>query len=115
MATVALVPRTNDRTEPAGNFTDNITAVSSGNTYTFPNDGDTQLLLLNSAGANTLTFITPGTDPDGNAIADKALTLIASKMYFWKRFPSTYTDPATNLVSFTVSANASVAVYQGAK
>ncbi len=51
----------------------------------YQNDGRTRLLIRNAgAGSHVLTFVTPGTSPGGNAIANKTFTVGAGD---WAEIP----------------------------
>lgn len=54
-------------------------ALSTGDTYQFDNDGRTALHFKKSGATNcNVTIVTPGTDADGNAIADKVVVVPAT-------------------------------------
>jgi len=107
VADVTVTPKTPTRAAPA-NFTDDLTAATSGNTYLVPNDGNTRLVARSTPGA-TLTVETPG-DVDGLAIADRAFTLAAGKVYV---IPPLSPAAYGNTLRVTVSANTDLLAVKG--
>lgn len=112
MANIDLVVYEAKRSATGVNFTDNKVAAIAANTYYFPNDGATKLIVQSTAGAD-VTIETPGT-VDGLAVADKVIAIAATKVYVIGPFPtSTYNDTATGKVKVTVSANTDILAFRG--
>ena len=110
MANIDLTVYEAKRSVTGVNFTDNKTAAVAANTYFFPNDGNTKLILQSTAGGD-VTFETPNTE-DGMAIADKVVTLAATKVYVIGPFPpNTYNQGGK--VKVTVAANTDILAFRG--
>ena len=101
MATVNLAVEQITR---AGTDLTDTGSLSTGNTYTFPNDGQTFLHFKKSgAGACTVTIVTPKTI-GGMAVADLTVSVPAStgdKMI--GPFPPDLFNDSAGLCSFTLS------------
>ena len=94
------------------NVTDQDSAATSADTYYVPNNGDVRLIVTNAAGSNNFTVTTPGT-VDGLAIADRVISLTASKVYVIGPFPTSVYNDGQGRLGFTVSANADVIAVRG--
>jgi hypothetical protein len=89
-------------------YTTNLLAVTSANTYYIPNDGTVRLMLECTAGG-TATIDTPNT-VDGLAIANLTLTLTAAKVFIFGVFPVAVYGSSIKL---TVSANSNLLAVRG--
>lgn len=69
--------------------------------------GSTLIVKNGSASSITVTMVTPGTLPTGDAYPDKAYT-VAAGGEAWIPVRSEYRDPVTGVASVTFSATASV-------
>lgn len=76
--------------------------ITAADTFTFPNDGKTILLLVHGAGASNLTVVTPNT-ARGKAIADTVVALTASGTTIVGPFPPDLYNDASGLVTASVS------------
>lgn len=88
-------------------------AAASAGGDTFTPDGRTYLQAKNtSAGAITVTIVTPRTDAYGNAIADNTVSVPATTGdRLIGPFPyEAYADPATGLANLTYSASAGLSI-----
>lgn len=112
MPTVTLTPVAASRTTPVVITAAAGTAVVSGNDYVFANDGNSRLVILNSANSTTVTIATPGT-VDGLAIADRTYTVASSANVVAGPFPTAIYNNNSGQVSFTVNQNAEVFVIRG--
>lgn len=109
MTLYALTIHTCNRSAAPANVTDGFQAVTSSDTATFANDGNTRLLADAAAGSN-LTIVTPATI-DGMAVAELVLVIpTSSKVMAAGPFPvSVYGETVT----VTVDATTSVFVMSG--
>jgi len=112
MAEIAITVFDAGRAATSGaNYTDSKTAATSGNNYNIPNNGRVGLI-LECTGGGTATVITPGTI-DGLAITDLSLTTTAAKILLWGAFPTAiYNNPATGIMTVTVSANTNLLAFR---
>lgn len=112
MAVVALAPQTPTVDGVTPTYTG---SLSTSNTYTFPNDGRTFLHVKKSgAGACVATIATPA-EVDGNAIADKTVTIPATTgdKLIGPFPPRTFTNAdGVATVSFSEITGLTVAVLQ---
>lgn len=99
LATTALVS--------AGNAVPFVAASAGGDAA---QTGDTLVLLVKNgdASSHTVTLVTPGT-VDGLAVADRAVVVAAGTTVAIP-LKDVYTNPATNLASFSYDAVTSVTV-----
>jgi hypothetical protein len=100
MADVTLTVYTPTRATGVA-VTDNHTNATAGTNYLFANDERTVLIATcTDGGGGTATVDVPATE-DGNAIADRTLTLAANKQLVFGPWPKTVYGTT---VSVTVSA-----------
>jgi hypothetical protein len=85
----------------APNYTDNLTAATTGNNYYIPNNGEVRLI---AAGAATVTVQTPNTQ-DGNAITDLTVVLPDTDIRVLGPFSPQYYNDSQGRMLVTVSAN----------
>lgn len=80
------------------------------NGMSFPNSGKEFIRIKQGVGARVLTIVNP-TTVDGLPVADRAVTIPASKNYMIGPFPKSYND-ADGLIHLTFDAltNTSIAV-----
>jgi hypothetical protein len=76
--------------------------LTATDSYTFPNDGKTFLLVKHGAGAANATFVTPGTYR-GKAIADNVVALTVSGDKLIGPFPPDLYNDSGGLVSVSFS------------
>jgi hypothetical protein len=106
MAITPITQRDINRNSPAGLATVYSTGLAQPDTFTFSNDGNVFLHFEKTgAGACTVTVITPGTVAGGIAVADPTYTVPATTgdVMVGPFPPDVFNDPATGLVSFTMS------------
>lgn len=108
MAVVPLTVQQSARTSNGINITDNDTAASSGNSYTFANNGRVFLYVQNASGSSlTLTVATPNT-VDGLAVADLTATVATAKDHIIGPFPPGVYNDGSGLVSVTVDQSVTI-------
>lgn len=90
----------------APNYTDNLTAATSGNNYYIPNNGRVLLIAVAGTTAN-LTVETPNAI-DGLAITDLVNALADTKIRAFGPFPPAIYNDAQGRLKVTVSANTSL-------
>jgi hypothetical protein len=87
----------------SANYTNNLTAATTGNNYYIPNSGSV-LLIVAAGTTSNVTIQTPGT-VDGLAVTDQVIALADTDIRVLGPFPAaTYNDSQGRLL-VTVSAN----------
>lgn len=108
MATVALTTQQAVRTSNGLNVTDNDTAATSGNTYTFANNGQVLLQIANASGSTCAVSVVTQKTVDGLAVADLSVSVATAKEHIIGPFPPGIYNDSSGLVSFTVDQSVTV-------